>query len=175
MCISNQIFVKRSHKDIKTAFIVLYICLFIVCIIGTMFNIERAVAICIFLIGTLILFLYLVKLFGTFGIYINGNKVIYKTFRIRKIDIHKIVGIKIIKAEAQVNIAWSSFNIKSNNEHAMYSMIFLSDIENKMKQYPYGDLEFLRRYRKSIVMYSVYDERLIKFFKDRIPDVQIID
>lgn len=74
-----------------------------------------------------------------------------------------------------MNIAWSSFNIKSNNEHAMYSMIFLSDIENKMKQYPYGDLEFLRKYRKSIVMYSVYDERLIKFFKGRVPDVQIID
>ena len=39
--------------------------------------------------------------------------------------INKIVGIKIIKAEAQVNLAWSPFIMKDKIGNLLYSMIRL--------------------------------------------------
>lgn len=172
---NEQIFVKRSHKDIKTALIVWYLCLLVICVIGVVLNAKLAFRIFTFLIGIFILFIYLIKLFDSFGIYVNGEKVIYKTFKRKEIDIREIVGVKIIKAEGQVNIAWSSFDIKDKQKNVLYSMMFLSNIESKMEKYPYGDLEFLRTYRKSVIMYSVYDERLIDYLKEYIPALKIID
>ena len=67
----------------------------------------------------------------------------------KEVDINKIVGVKIIKSEAQVNLAWSSFDMKDNKGKNLYSIIFLSKIENGMKEYPYGDLEFIRTYKKA--------------------------
>ena len=67
----------------------------------------------IFLIFLFLLLLYLSKVFERFGIYINDNKVYYKTLVRKEIDINSVVGLKIIKSEGQVNIAWSSFDIKN--------------------------------------------------------------
>lgn len=120
------------------------------------------------------MFLYLVKLFDTFGVYVKDGKIIYKTFKRKEIDMCTIVGVKIIKAEGQVNLAWSSFDINDNKGNALYSMIFLSNLENEMETYPYGDLEFIRKYKKSVIMYSTYDERLIEFFKEHISTFKVI-
>ena len=171
---NEQIFVKRSHKDTKTALIVLYVCLFIVGVFGVLVNDELIFEIIAFLIVAFILFLYLIKLFNTFGVYVKDKKKIYKTFKRKEIDIYTIIGVKIIKAEGQVNLAWSSFDIKDNKGNALYSMIFLSNFENEMEKYPYGDLEFMRKYKKSIIMYSIYDERLIEFLKEHISTFKII-
>ena len=171
---NEQIFVKRSHKDVKTALIVLYVCLLIVGVFGILMNDELIFEIIVFLIVTFILFLSLIKLFNTFGVYVKGQNIIYKTFKRKEIDICTIIGVKIIKAEGQVNLAWSSFDIKDNKGNALYSMIFLSNFENEMEKYPYGDLEFMRKYKKSIIMHSIYDERLIEFLKEHISTFKII-
>ena len=171
---NEQIFVKRSHKDTKTALIVLYACLLIVGVFGILMNDELIFEIIAFLIVAFILLLYLIKLFNTFGVYVKDKKIIYKTFKRKKIDICKIIGVKIIKAEGQVNLAWSSFDLKDNKGNALYSMIFLSNFENEMENYPYGDLKFIRKYKKSVIMYSIYDERLIEFLKEHISTFKII-
>lgn len=167
-------FVKQSHKDIKTAFFLLYLCLLSVVIVGMVVNKIFNVGFIIALTVVLILFVSLVKFFGSYGIYVTNEKIFYKTIRKKEIDIGTIVGIKIIRSKAQVNIAWPSFDIKDKKGDSLYSMIFLSEIEDGMKEYPYGDIEFLRRYRKGIIMFSIYDERLIAFLKGRIASIQIL-
>ena len=137
-------------------------------------NEKTRLAMSIFLIFLSLLLLYLSKLFEGFGIYINNDKVYYKTLVRKKIDINSIVGLKIIKSEGQVNIAWSSFDMKDKEGKNLYSMIFLSRIEEGMKEYHYGDLEFKRDYRKSIIMQSVYDKRLIDYFKEHLINFEIL-
>ena len=171
---NKEIFVKQNHKNIKTVLLILYICFFCISTIIMIANEKTRLIISIFLIFLFMLLLYLSKLFKGFGIYINDNKVYYKTLSRKEIDINSIVGIKIIKSEGQVNIAWSSFDIKDKEGKNLYSMMFLSNFENEMEKYPYGDLEFMRKYKKSIIMYSIYDERLIEFLKEHISTFKII-
>ena len=172
---NKEIFVKQNHKNIKTVLLILYICFFCISTIIMFANEKARLVISIFLIFLFSLLLYLSKLFEGFGIYINDNKVYYKTLSRKEIDINSIVGIKIIKAEGQVNIAWSSFDIKDKEGKKLYSMMFLSKIEEGMKEYQYGDLEFKRRYGKSITMQSVYDKRLIDYFKEHSISLEILD
>lgn len=172
---NKEIFVKQNHKNIKTLLLILYICFFCISTIIMIANEKTRLIISIFLIFLFLLLLYLSKLFEGFGIYINDNKVYYKTLSRKEIDINSIVGIKIIKAEGQVNIAWSSFDIKDKEGKNLYSMMFLSKIEEGMKEYQYGDLEFKRRYGKSIIMQSVYDEKIIDYFKEHLISLEILD
>ena len=104
---NKEIFVKQNHKNIKTLLLILYICFFCISTIIMIAKEKTRLIISIFLIFLFLLLLYLSKLFEGFGIYINDNKVYYKTLSRKEIDINSIVGIKIIKAEGQVNIAWS--------------------------------------------------------------------
>lgn len=129
----------------------------------------------IFLVVLFMLLSYLSNVFNGFGVYINDDKVYYKTLKRKEVDINSIVGIKIIKAEGQVNIAWSSFDMKDKEGKVLYSMMFLSNMEKGMKEYPYGDLEFKRRYRKSIIMQSVYDKNLIEYFKEHLISLEVLD
>lgn len=172
---NKEIFVKQNHKNIKTLLLILYICFFCISTIIMIANEKTRLIISIFLIFLFLLLLYLSKLFEGFGIYINDNKVYYKTLSRKEININSIVGIKIIKAEGQVNIAWSSFDIKDKEGKNLYSMMFLSRIEDGMKDYQYGDLEFKRKYGKSIIMQSVYDKRLIDYFKEHLISFEILD
>lgn len=173
--VKKEIFVKQNHKNIKTVLLILYICFFCISTIIMIANEKTRLIISIFLIFLFLLLLYLSKLFEGFGIYINDNKVYYKTLVRKEIDINSVVGIKVIKAEGQVNIAWSSFDMKDKEGKNLYSMMFLSKIEEDMKEYQYGDLEFKRDYRESIIMQSVYDKRLIDYFKEHLISFEILD
>lgn len=173
--VNKEIFVKQNHKNAKVGFLILYICYFCISISIMIINEKMKVVMIVFLIIFLFLLLYLSNLFDGFGIYINDDKVYYKTLKRKEVDINSIVGIKIIKAEGQVNVAWSSFDMKDKEGKNLYSMMFLSRIEKDMKEYPYGDLEFKRRYRQSIIMQSVYDERLFDYFKEHLISLEILD
>lgn len=81
----------------------------------------------IFLAAFLLLFVYLSKVFGTFGIYIHDDRIYYKTIKRKEVDINSIVGIKIIKSEGQVNIAWSSFDMKDRKEKSLYNDILIKN------------------------------------------------
>lgn len=172
---NKEIFVKQNHKNIKTVLLILYICFFCISTIIMIANEKTRLVMGIFLIFLSLLLLYLSKIFEGFGIYINDNKVYYKTLVRKEIDINSVVGIKIIKAEGQVNIAWSSFDMKDKEGKNLYSMMFLSKIEEGMKEYQYGDLEFKRKYGKSIIMQSVYDKRIIDYFKEHLIFLEVLD
>lgn len=54
-------------------------------------------------------------------------------------------------------------------------MICLSDYEEGMKKYPFGDIEFIYKYKKNVVFYSVYDEKLLEYLKKHNADIRIMD
>lgn len=164
----NHLFVKQTHKNVKVAFTLFYMMLLIIIIIMVNSVIDKHFhwGFIVFLGITLILIIYLTKLFESFGIYLCNDKIYYKTIKTREIDVNKIVGIKIIKSEAKVNIAYPPFTLKDNNGKTLYSMIFLSKIEDEMKNYPYGDIEFLREYKKNVIMYSIYDKEMTEYFQE---------
>lgn len=173
--VNKEIFVRQNHKNIKIVFLILYICFFCISTIIMITNENVRFEMIIFLVVLFMLLSYLSNVFNGFGVYINDDKVYYKTLKRKEVDINSIVGIKIIKAEGQVNIAWSSFDMKDKEGKVLYSMMFLSNMEKGMKEYPYGDLEFKRRYRKSIIMQSVYDKNLIEYFKEHIISLEVLD
>lgn len=171
---NEQFFVKQSYKNVKVAFAILFICFFIVTIIGMIKNQQFYLGFAMFLVAMLILFTCLTKLFDSYGIYVVNGKLFYKTIKKREIDIKSIVAVRVIKSEAQVNLAWSTFDMKDKKGHSLYSMIFLSEIKDGMGEYPYGDIEFLRKYKKSVVMYSVYSKELIEFLTKNSANVKIL-
>lgn len=173
--VNKEIFVRQNHKNIKIVFLILYICFFCISTIIMITNENVRFEMIIFLVVLFMLLSYLSNVFNGFGVYINDDKVYYKTLKRKEVDINSIVGIKIIKAEGQVNIAWSSFDMKDKEGKVLYSMMFLSNMEKGMKEYPYGDLEFKRRYRKSIIMQSVYDKNLIEYFKEHLISLEVLD
>lgn len=171
---NKSIFIKQNYKNIKGAFLLMYIILFAIITFGVVINARYCIFGAVSLILILAVFCYLIRLFDSYGIYVTDGRIYYQTLRRSEVDINRIAGIKIIKSEAQVNLAWSTFVLKDKNKNELYSMIFLSDIEDGMKNYPYGDIEFLRTYRQNVVMYSVYDEKLLEYISESKDDIIII-
>lgn len=169
----DSYFVNQRHKCVKIALINIFVCLYAI-ILAIL--IKAQIIYCwsfIFLGIVLLLFIYIIKLFGSFGIYIIENKVFYKRFKKKQIDVNSIIGIKVIKSEIQTDLAWSPIDLKDKQGNRLYSAIYLSKIDSHMKNYPYGDIEFIRKYKNDIIMYSIYDKVMIDYLKQINDKIEI--
>ncbi len=167
-------FVKQSYKNTKIALMTVFTVLSAIVII---LNIKFQMIywwLFISLGVILLIFICLIKLFDSFGIYITEDKVFYKRIKTKQIDVNSITGIKVIKSEMRTNLAWSSFELKDKQGDNLYSAIYLSKIDFDMKDYPYGDIEFIRRFKNDVVMHSIYDKRFIEDLKQFNNEIEII-
>jgi len=171
----NNYFIKQSHKNAMATFLILFLCLLVVVTIIVVRNNCFHWGYVAFLFITLFICISLGILFERKGVYVDDEHIYYKVITKKEIEIKKIVAIKIIKSEGQVNLAWSPFDLKDRQGNVLYSMICLSDYEVEMNKYPFGDIEFIHKYKKFVVFYSVYDENLLKFLKKHNANIRIID
>ena len=109
------------------------------------------------------------------GLYIENSKIIY---RIRKknnkININNIVAIKIVKSEAGSRPARPTCYLKDSNGNQLYTLFFLSEVIETMQKYSDGDINFLKRYRKYVIFYTIYDEVLIEYIKSKKSNVMLL-
>lgn len=171
---SENFFVKQNHKNNKMAFLILYMILFFITSLIITENKKYAIYGISALILLMIIIICMIRIFESFGIYIIDGEMYYKIIKKKKIDMNKIHAIKIINSEAKVNLAWSSFELKDDKREPQFSMIFLLEENENMKNYPYGDIEFINTYKVNVIMYSIYDEKLLKWIKERNNNIHII-
>ena len=65
--------------------------------------------------------------------------------------------------------------MKDLKGNQLYSLLFLTCINEKVIEHQAGDLFFQYDFKKDILFYTVYEERLLRYLKERRPDMVIID
>lgn len=172
-----KIFVKRNHFD-KFSPIGVYIILCILTVVSWKCNAISFLSGIAWIFFTLILTLLLCRYLGTLGLYISDDKVYYKTFRRRQIDVQEIAAIRITKSVATTNsnttfhpnIEWKDIRGKQ-----LYSMIFYHEYRpHSMHETDLGDRFFLDTFLDAVLFRTVYDSSALNYIKSVNPEVIII-
>ena len=135
-------------------------------------------AIIIWITITVFLAIVLCKFFDTFGLYINGDRVTYKTFIEKTVDVQKIVAIRITKAVIRTkndDYIYPDVDLKDNHGNQLYSMIFLREYNPlSVHQSDIGDRSFLDVFGNSVLFRTVYCEDAILALKKLNPQIIVI-
>ena len=167
-------FVKQCHLNSKIVGVIALIFCFLlsfICII------RRAdlyiVSISVMILGVICLQFGIIS--EKKGLYIENSNLIYKTGKKNtKINIENIVAIKIVKSEVATRPGRPTCYLKDSTGNQLYTLFFLSDMTETMQNYSDGDIDFLKRYRKYVMFYTIYDEVLIKYIKSKKTDVLLL-
>lgn len=109
---NRDYFIKQNHKNAIATFLILFFCILVVVIMIVVRSNTFYWGYVAFLLVTLFVCISLGILFDSRGVYINDKNIYYKVIVKKEIELNKIVAIKIIKSEGQVNLAWSPFALK---------------------------------------------------------------
>ena len=125
----------------------------------------------VFLIAILIcspLFLMgLCPLLRKFGLYIDNDKIVFKRFLQKQLDIKDIKGLLILKSEYRTR--YSYHYTKNRDKSFKYSIIYLKEVDTRFADFNLGNMHFMSNHREDAYFYTVYDEEVIEFFKGKIP------
>lgn len=160
-------FVKQRHLNSKLVGVIALVFCFS---LSFVYMIRRAdlyiIAVLVMILGVVCLYLSVIS--EKNGLYIENSNIIYKIGKKKtKINIENIVAIKIVKAELATRPGRPTCYLKDSNNNQLYTLFFLSDMTETMQNYSEGDIKFLKRYRKYVIFYTVYDEFLINYIKDK--------
>ena len=163
-------FVKQSHLP-YTALVAMLALIIMIAPVASMisgvFSIPQGIfAICV-IAGISVQF---ARYINTFGIYIDGEKIIYKSFFKRVIDPDRIAGIYITKAIEKMAYAPDCV-IEDQNGNPCYSMVFLKKVTDRMMRSGLGDVNFRDFHMRHVLCYSVYDQSVIDYLRTRNPDM----
>lgn len=168
----KNIFVKQSYTSFKVLFgMVFFICL-ILTILTAVRNKHIQYSWILFDVFVMIFCVIISKLLDGFGLYINNQNIYYKKFFKHAINLNSICAIKIIRAEVDGKFGrrW----VKDAHGNPMYSMIFLSNVENAMYSYQQGDTMFMHEFRNNVLFYTVLDKLAIEHLISLNKDIKII-
>lgn len=168
----KDFFIKQSHTSFKPLFGMAFLmCLSLVILItirnkciqyGWVLFLAFVLAICIFMSRTL----------DGFGLHINGKDIYYKKFARHIIELNSICAVKIIKAE--IDGKFGRRLVRDVHGNVMYSMIFLSDVENAMSNYQQGDTMFIHEFRNYVLFYTVLDEPALEYITALKKDIKVM-
>lgn len=167
-------FVKQCHLNSKIVGVIALVFCFL---LSFMCIIRRAdlyiISISVMLLGWLCLYFGIIS--EKKGLYIENSNLIYKTGKkITKINIKNIVAIKIVKSEVATRPGKPTCYLNDSVGNQLYTLFFLSDMTETMQNYSNGDIDFLKLYGKYVIFYTVYDEFLINYIKERKSDVLLV-
>ena len=167
-------FVKKSYAPITALYTVFYIIIVTMFIVVAFKRNELPARNIIFLSGLTTLFIP-AYLLDKQGVYIKDDGLYYQVITKRKIDIEKIVALRIVKSETHTTSSTYSF-VHDNKGSYAYSIIALSKIDETMNNYPYGDMRFVSDYRKYVIFQTIYEQELIDYIirHNKTVDCQMI-
>ncbi len=154
-----NLFIKADN--FKTSFIIIFVADIALIVFGLQENTFNSFLI---MAGVLtILFIVLWLFAGNEGLLIEDGKVFYKSFRKKYYDINEIAGLHIVKDQITLG-GYSSIRINLKNK---YKIIYLKDRDYKNFSTDDGIHDFYVHHSKHILFTTIYDERVIEYFKFR--------
>ena len=105
------------------------------------------------------------------GLYLKDKELYHKSLfrKVKKVNIDEIMSIKIVKSEAPAKFL--PIYLKDFKGNCLYSMIFLNNLNDKIKAFEGGDLLFITKFKDDIMFLSVYDPEMIKKIREINPDI----
>ncbi len=142
-------FIPQNHKEIET--------------IGTFYTILIAIILVLFLLWDWRLFLFIALLASPLlymclflflkkpGLYIEKDKLVFKRFLRKQLDVNDVAGLLILKSEYKTR--YSYHYIKNRDKSFKYSIIYLKEVDTRFADFKY--LHILSDARKSNIKKNV--------------------
>lgn len=160
-------FIPQNHKEIE-GIVTLYMFLLAVVIILVLFLCwDWRIFLLLALLASPILYMGLLPLLRKFGLYIENDKIVFKRFLRKQLDIKDIKGLLILKSEYRTR--YSYHFIKNRDKSFKYSIVYLKEVDPIFADFNLGDVRFMSCHKEDAYFYTVYDEEIIEFFKGKIP------
>ena len=160
-----QKFIPQNHIEIDKVVKIYMIVFAIIVLVFLWFDWK------IFIIATLIssplFFMGLFPLLRKFGLYIENDKLVFKRFLQKQLDLKDVAGLLILKSEYRTR--YSYHYITNKDKIFMYSIIYLREVDSRFADFNLGDIRFMLNHREDAYFYTVYDEEVIELFKGKIP------
>ena len=166
--LDKQYFLRKSHINIIGYLIFAFIVLFVIGIIVAIRRVEIVRYVCAGLFMILAVFVLLIIHFKSQGLYIYEDKIYYKNIKKEYINITDIKAILIVKSYGTGGKYQGFYPLKDCKGDNLYTAIFVKNIEAEMFQFNKGDLWFIDKYKKQILMWVVYSKPAIDFLIDKI-------
>ena len=156
-------FIKADNYSAKFLWIITLIADVALIVFGIQentFNISFTIA-----CGLTILVTVLWLLCRNEGLLIENDKLYYKGLRKKHYEINQIAGLHIVKDQIYLGNL-SSIDLKIKGEYK-YKIIYLKDKDFENSSTDNGVWDFHFYHRKHILFTTVYDEKVIEYFKSK--------
>ena len=162
-------FVKQSHLPymLFTVLTSVAFCIAAVCVPLSDGNIWGVAWRTIAILLLTIFFARYVK--QSFGIYVDGEQLLYKSFLPRHIDIQTITAIRVTKA-VWIQKYGKDTQIVDRNGAPLYTMIFVKEYKEEMRL-DLHDMDFRDWFKKQILCFSTYDQSVIDYLLTLNPNI----
>ncbi len=159
-------FIPQNHKEIEKIGTFCTILIAIIILIPFLFC-DWRISLFMVLLASPLLYMGLCPLLRKFGLYIDNDKIVFKTFFQKQLDIQDIKGLLILKSEYRTR--YSYHYIKNKDKSFKYSIIYLKEVDTRFADFNLGNMHFMSNHREDAYFYTVYDEEVIELFKGKIP------
>ena len=160
-----QKFIPQNHKEIDITIKIYVIVLAIIVLVFLWFDWQLFIIAA--LISSPLFFMCLFPLLRKFGLYIDNDKLVFKRFIQKKLDVKDVAGLLILKSEYRIR--YSYHYMKNKDKSFKYSIIYLKAVDTRFADFNLGDIHFMSNHREDAYFYTVYDEEAIELFKGKIP------
>ncbi len=157
-------FIPQNHKEIETTGTLSTILLLMILIL---FLWDLRIFLFLALLASPLLYMGLFPLLRNFGLYIENDKIVFKSFLRKQLDIKDIKGLLILKSEYRTR--YSYHYIKNQEKSFKYSIIYLKEFDARFADFNLGDMHFMSNHGEDAYFYTVYDEEIIELFRGKIP------
>lgn len=99
------------------------------------------------------------------GLYIDNDRLYYKSIKKKNYDVNQIKGIHIAKAQIHIG-TFVNISVKLKGQYK-YKIIYLKDRDFESRSGDNGAYDFWYNHAKHILFTTVYDEQVIEYFKSK--------
>lgn len=163
-----RIFVKQSHLP-YSFFIVSVSVICVIAAIGVPLRDRDVWACSCRILAILLLTIIFVRYVKTFGIYIDGEKFLYKSFFQKHVDIQTIVAIRVARA-VWLHKYGKEDQMIGQDGAPLYTMLFMKDYSAEMHR-DLHDMAFRNWFKKQIICFSTYNQSVIDYLLTLNPNI----
>ncbi len=159
-------FIPQNHKEIETIGTFGTILIAIIILFPFLLGAWR-ISLFMVLLASPLFFMGLFPLLRKFGLYIENDKIVFKRFLRKQLEVKDVAGLLILKSEYRTSNSYRY--IKNGDKGFKYSIIYLKEVDTRFADFNLGNMHFMSNHREDAYFYTIYDEEIIELFKGKIP------
>ena len=162
-------FIPQNHKEVETIWT--FCTIMIAIILVPFLFLDLRIFLFLELLASPLLYMGFFLFFRKPGLYIENDKLVFKRFLRKHLDVKDVAGLLILKSEYRTR--YSYHYIKNRDKSFKYSIIYLKEVSPEFAKFDMGDISFASwgwgLYKEDAYFYTVYDEDVIELFKGKVP------